>query len=37
MLEPGDSIHFRGELRHTIKNITKKKVELISVITPPNY
>jgi transcriptional regulator with XRE-family HTH domain len=37
ILEPGDSIHFRGELRHTIKNITKKKVELISVITPPNY
>jgi transcriptional regulator with XRE-family HTH domain len=37
ILEQGDSIHFRGELRHTIKNITKKKVELISVITPPNY
>ena len=37
VLEQGDSIHFRGELRHTIKNITDQEVELISVITPPNY
>lgn len=37
VLEEGDSIHFRGELRHSIKNITDHGVELLSVITPPNY
>lgn len=36
-LEEGDSIHFRGELRHTIQNITDGYVEVLSVITPPNY
>ena len=37
ILEEGDSLHFHGELRHTIKNITDGEVELLSVITPPNY
>lgn len=37
ILEEGDSLHFHGELRHTIKNITEDEVELLSVITPPNY
>ena len=37
VLEEGDSIHFRGEMNHIIKNITDKEVELIAVITPPNY
>ncbi|MFQ5650055.1 MAG: cupin domain-containing protein [bacterium] len=37
ILEEGDAIHFRGEMRHTIKNITEGDVQLLSVITPPNY
>ncbi len=37
VLDEGDSLHFRSELRHIIKNITDHKVELISIITPPNY
>lgn len=37
ILNEGDSIHFRGELRHIIKNITDEEVEALSVITPPNY
>ncbi len=36
-LEEGDSIHFRGEIRHIIKNISKEEVELLSIISPPNY
>lgn len=36
-LNEGDSIHFRGEFRHTIQNITDGEVELLSVISPPNY
>lgn len=37
ILEEGDSIHFRGEIKHKIKNISHKEVELLSVISPPNY
>jgi transcriptional regulator with XRE-family HTH domain len=37
LLEEGDSIHFRGELRHIIKNITAGEVELLAAITPPSY
>lgn len=37
ILAAGDCIHFRGELRHIIKNITNSKAEVISIITPPNY
>jgi transcriptional regulator with XRE-family HTH domain len=37
ILEEGDSIHFRAEMRHTIKNVTDQEVELLAVITPPNY
>jgi transcriptional regulator with XRE-family HTH domain len=37
ILEEGDSVHFRGELRHTIKNITDHEVEVLAIITPPNY
>ncbi|MFQ5603908.1 MAG: cupin domain-containing protein [bacterium] len=37
ILESGDSIHFRSEMVHTIKNITDEEVELIAVITPPSY
>ena len=33
----GDSIHFQGEFRHTIKNITNHRVEILVVISPPNY
>lgn len=33
----GDSIHFRGELRHTIKNLSDQEAELLVVISPPNY
>jgi len=33
----GDSIHFRGELRHSVKNITTGEVELMAIISPPNY
>lgn len=36
-LEQGDCLHFRAEMRHTIKNITDDKVELLSVMTPPSY
>ncbi|MFQ5708058.1 MAG: helix-turn-helix domain-containing protein [bacterium] len=37
IIESGDSIHFRGDMVHTIKNITDEEVELIAVITPPSY
>jgi len=37
VLSQGDSIHFRGELRHSVKNITSGEVELIAIISPPNY
>ena len=37
ILHEGDSIHFRGELRHTIQNISNSEAELLSVISPPNY
>lgn len=37
ILAEGDSIHFQGELPHTIQNITEHEVEILSVITPPNY
>jgi transcriptional regulator with XRE-family HTH domain len=36
-LEEGDSIHFCGEMRHVIKNISDSEAELLVVITPPNY
>ena len=37
ILNEGDTIHFRGDLRHIIKNISDSEVELLSVISPPNY
>ncbi len=37
ILEDGDSIHFRSEMNHKIKNITDSEVELLSVSTPPSY
>ncbi len=37
ILEEGDSLHFRGELRHVITNIAEEKAELLVVISPPNY
>jgi transcriptional regulator with XRE-family HTH domain len=37
ILDEGDTIHFRGMIRHTIANITDREVELISVTAPPNY
>lgn len=37
ILEAGDSIHFRGEINHKIKNTTDDEVELLAVITPPSY
>ncbi len=36
-LEEGDAIHFRGEMRHIIKNITNNEAEVLAVITPPSY
>lgn len=37
ILAQGDAIHFRGEMRHTVTNITSDEVELLAVITPPSY
>lgn len=37
ILHEGDSIHFKGEFLHTIKNITDHQIELLVVISPPNY
>ncbi len=37
ILNEGDCIHFHGELRHTIKNISGGDVEVLSIVTPPNY
>ncbi|MCH7675188.1 cupin domain-containing protein [candidate division KSB1 bacterium] len=37
ILEEGDSIHFRCEMNHKIKNITDSEVELLSISTPPTY
>ena len=37
ILEEGDSIHFRGEMNHKIKNITDSEVELLAVIRPTSY
>lgn len=36
-LEEGDSIHFRGEIRHIIRNPTNQDVEVLAIISPPNY
>lgn len=37
ILNEGDSIHFQGEFNHTIKNITDHEIEILVVISPPNY
>lgn len=37
ILNEGDSIHFQGEFNHTIKNITDHQIEILVVISPPNY
>jgi len=37
VLKEGDSIHFRGEMCHSTKNIINEEAELIVVITPHSH
>ena len=37
ILEEGDSIHFKADLKHSFTSIGNGDAELLAVITPPNY